>query len=338
MNYRLRVKSAAALGLLCFAATAVAIPNGSLICTTDITYMKRYCERPSFKSMAVQVEKAFHELVNSSTLSHSDRKHANWQHKVWLQNVVHVCKSNQKCADKALSARKNLYVWANSHGQPPPATAMTSEQVASQTKRAVTSIFIDDIEHGRRKLVGTGVIIGKSKILTNCHVVGDVTVGYFVGLSDSTLIPVAEVVGISPLDLCVLSVPKLSSSDALKIAPFSAFAAGAKVYSFGNPLGRVRSFSQGVMSAIRSSNARAEFTAKFGVVRLIHMQHDSLSSPGSSGGALLDEYGRLIGITSYGLHVNDSKLSFAVPIQYLSYLPTSGIIPGNPYYDEGREE
>jgi S1-C subfamily serine protease len=111
-----------------------------------------------------------------------------------------------------------------------------------------------------------------------------------------------------------------------------------KIYSYGNPLGNVRSFSSGVLSAVRAFNASESFTSRLGVVRWISLQHDSLSAPGSSGGALLDEFGRLVGVTSYGVHTGDAKLSFAIPIQYLAYIPKKGVVPGVPYYDALKDD
>lgn len=78
---------------------------------------------------------------------------------------------------------------------------------------------------------------------------------------------------------------------------------GDKVYAIGSPLGLENTLSEGIVSGIRDND---------GVTMI---QHTADTDHGSSGGALINEYGEVIGITSSG--VEGSNLEFAIPIKYV---------------------
>ena len=79
---------------------------------------------------------------------------------------------------------------------------------------------------------------------------------------------------------------------------------GATVYAIGSPLGIQNTLSQGIISGRHSINGieTIQFTA-------------SISS-GSSGGALLDEKGRVLGIT-FASYQDGQNLNLAIPIELL---------------------
>lgn len=78
---------------------------------------------------------------------------------------------------------------------------------------------------------------------------------------------------------------------------------GDKVYAIGSPLGLENTVSEGIVSGIRTLNG----------ITLI--QHTADTDHGSSGGALLDEEGYIIGVTSSGY--DGTNLDFAIPISYV---------------------
>lgn len=78
---------------------------------------------------------------------------------------------------------------------------------------------------------------------------------------------------------------------------------GDKVYAIGSPLGLENTVSEGIVSGIRKMNG----------ITLI--QHTADTDHGSSGGALLDEEGYIIGVTSSGY--DGTNLDFAIPISYV---------------------
>lgn len=78
---------------------------------------------------------------------------------------------------------------------------------------------------------------------------------------------------------------------------------GDKVYSIGSPYGLENTVNECSVSGIRKLDGMS------------YIQHTCSTTHGSSGGALMDEYGFLIGITSSGF--DGTNLNFAIPISYL---------------------
>jgi S1-C subfamily serine protease len=90
---------------------------------------------------------------------------------------------------------------------------------------------------------------------------------------------------------------------------------GDQVYVVGNPEGLEGTFSQGIVSGIRTfdSDSILQITAPI--------------SPGSSGGPVLDSVGNVIGI-AVATFKSGQNLNFAVPVSYLkSLLSKSGSAP-----------
>lgn len=80
---------------------------------------------------------------------------------------------------------------------------------------------------------------------------------------------------------------------------------GETVYAIGNPMGLSNTISQGIVSALRSVDKEEM------------VQHTAAISPGSSGGALVDSNGALLGINSW--QVRDAQnLNFAIAAKYLT--------------------
>ena len=176
------------------------------------------------------------------------------------------------------------------------------------TGRGQQSPFDDDIMHyffgdGNRQFSqpeqrasGSGVIISKDGyIVTNNHVVNgaaDITVR----LSSGTKAYKAKVIGADPstdlalikIDANNLSVMPVGNSDNVRL--------GQSVLAVGYPLGLDVTVTQGIVSAksrsiginSRGSNAPVE----------AFIQTDAAVNPGSSGGALVNTNGELIGINS----------------------------------------
>lgn len=160
---------------------------------------------------------------------------------------------------------------------------------------------------------GSGVIYGTDGyVITNHHVVdgaSDVAVVF----ADGARYP-ARVVGSDPItDIGVLLVDR---SDVIPIAIGSAdaIAIGDQAVAVGNPLGLSGgpTVTSGIISALDRTLAVSAGNSLFGLV-----QTDAPIAPGSSGGALVDSTGRLIGITT-AIAVSDvgpADLGFAVPIE-----------------------
>lgn len=94
----------------------------------------------------------------------------------------------------------------------------------------------------------------------------------------------------------LLPAVQLGSSEALKI--------GQRVYAVGSPIGLELTLSEGVVSGFR------------GVKNGRYIQTTAAISPGSSGGGLFDDEGRLIGLVTFYFK-DGQQLNFAAPVDWI---------------------
>jgi len=80
---------------------------------------------------------------------------------------------------------------------------------------------------------------------------------------------------------------------------------GETVYAIGNPKGLSNTISEGIVSALRSLDKEDV------------LQHTAAISPGSSGGALVDSNGALLGMNSWQV-ADAQNLNFAISAKHLS--------------------
>ena len=204
--------------------------------------------------------------------------------------------------------------------EPPPETTVPlfapTNLVAVVATRAIPSIVTVqtfDEEFGRLAS-GSGVIISPDGfIVTNDHVVEDADTLKIV-MSDGLSYP-AELVGTDPLmDIAVLKV-EARQLVAIEFASMEGVQTGEPAIAVGNPLGLDGgpSVTAGVISAFNRTLV-TDFVTGQSLYGLL--QTDAPITRGSSGGALLDVHGRLLGITTaIGLSdVGAEGLGFAVPV------------------------
>jgi S1-C subfamily serine protease len=170
------------------------------------------------------------------------------------------------------------------------------------------------------------VLTTEGHLLTNAHVIGSAESGEatFADGSSARL----DVVGRDPLaDLAVVRAnrpnvepPVYRDVDDLRI--------GSLVVAVGNPLGLAGSVTAGVVSGLGRALPVRTRTATRIVEDII--QTDAALNPGSSGGALADSQGRVVGINTAVAGVG---LGLAVPINATSAASgaaTSGSSPHQP--------
>lgn len=165
---------------------------------------------------------------------------------------------------------------------------MSFEQLA-QLASSVVMINIHD-KKGEFMGSGSGIMIGrKGYILTNQHVASGGSY-YTVRIEDDeTCYKTKEIIKYNHvLDLAVIRIDR-----ALNPLPVyrgaQGLVRGQKVVAIGSPLGLFNSVSDGIISGFR----------KFDGVDMI--QFTAPTSPGSSGGAVLNMYGEVIGISTAGI-------------------------------------
>jgi S1-C subfamily serine protease len=171
------------------------------------------------------------------------------------------------------------------------------------TLKSTVSITMQDINHQTLAL-GSGVIIGKGKVITNLHVIANAKYGFINVTSDHQNYYIDGYTAIDKInDLALLAIRDLNNSDSLLISE-SMPTIGDEIYAAGNPKGLVGTFSDGIVSAIRKFDGKSliQITAPI--------------SPGSSGGPIVNTQAELIGIAVGGI-TDGQNLNFAIPNSYL---------------------
>lgn len=147
--------------------------------------------------------------------------------------------------------------------------------------------------------LGSAVALAPEIAVTNCHVVANRP---FVAVVEGNSGAPAEIVDARPNDICLLRVRGMTLKPVAALRPSVELKVGERVYAIGNPRGLERSLSEGLLSGVRMRAG----------VRIV--QSTAPISPGSSGGALFDAQGRLIGITTFKSR-SDPELNFAVAVE-----------------------
>ena len=189
----------------------------------------------------------------------------------------------------------------------PTATATASPSVSAIYQRVRPSVVVIRTNHD----LGSGVIVADDgTIVTANHVIAGasrITVTYFDGTTASAAVAAAN----PKLDVAVLrpaSLPEVVVPAALG----GGAEVGAPVVAVGNPLGLADSVSAGVVSGLHRTSQTVDGTYS-GLI-----QFDASVNPGSSGGALLDARGLVIGIVvSIANPAHEDAfagIGFAVPI------------------------
>jgi putative serine protease PepD len=206
---------------------------------------------------------------------------------------------------------------------------------ASVVSPSVVSITATLAQGGAQ---GSGVIIDKTHVLTNNHVVAGAT-KLTVTMSDGRTYD-AEVRGTDPsTDLAVITVKNAPSDMApIAIGNSDKIAVGDPVMAVGNPLGLAGTVTTGIVSALNrpvtteaesqapsdgsqlDPNAQAQSAGETVVTNAI--QTSAAINPGNSGGALVNASGQLIGINSAIASLGASSggqsgsigIGFAIPV------------------------
>jgi S1-C subfamily serine protease len=180
--------------------------------------------------------------------------------------------------------------------------------VAEKLTPSVASLRVGRSEGHSGEGSGSGVVVTPDGyLLTSAHVVDGARRGT-AAFTDGRELELT-IVGTDPLsDLAVVRVAGdelvpavLGDADTLRV--------GQLVVAIGNPMGLAGSVTAGVVSAL----GRSLPTRTTGARRIVEdvIQTDAALNPGNSGGALVDGFGRLIGINTA---VAGWGLGLAVPI------------------------
>ena len=203
---------------------------------------------------------------------------------------------------------------------------LTAEQIYKLASPAVFYIELFS-KNGETIKTGSGFFISSTGLaVTNYHVV----IGAYSAKITTDNGKIFDVAGIYDYnwknDIALLQIngkdfPFLELADSSKVQT------GATVYTLGSPLGLQASFSRGIVS-----QARREIEG------VKYIQLDAPISNGSSGGALIDAYGKVLGVTS-ATAVDGQNINLAMPINLLddlhrdSHAPLPSILIETAYYE-----
>ena len=186
----------------------------------------------------------------------------------------------------------------------------TATEINNQALKYVGEITVYD-KNGYALGAGTGFVMSADgKIVTNYHVIEGAYYADIV-INDTTYIVSSVLAYDANIDLAILKINAsgLSAANICKL-PVNV---GETVYAIGSSRGLTNTFSQGIVTY-----ADRIFDG------VSHVQHDASITHGNSGGPLINVYGEVIGINTWGL-ADSQNLNFAVAtseLENLDYLGT----------------
>jgi serine protease Do len=188
----------------------------------------------------------------------------------------------------------------------PVASGNSTLTTTDLVKRSIPAVVrIQGSDATGSEITGSGFIVdGSGVIVTNLHVVSGLRT-VLVRLANGDAYDKVAVRGFDERkDIAILKVAgfgfptlSLANSDSVEV--------GQRVVLIGNPLSLDASVTTGVVSGLRAMEEG---------YRVI--QTDAAANPGNSGGPLLDEFGRVIGILTFKIR-GAENLNFVVPINYV---------------------
>lgn len=199
------------------------------------------------------------------------------------------------------------------------ANALSTQEIVAMNDEKVVMITTDLGQ-------GSGVVVGGNLILTNYHVVTGASKAT-VSLSDSATLDVKGIVAVDEdADLAIIQTSSALSVSPVKLASPFFVEKGSHVVSIGSPLGFQNSAADGLISNI---------TYEGGV---LYYQTSAPIDHGSSGGALFNENGELLGITTSKIEETSADLNFAVSVRHvLELLQSYSLNPKTAAFEPAAE-
>ena len=185
------------------------------------------------------------------------------------------------------------------------APALEPQEIAEIALRSTVTIALPNSH-------GSGFVVGDGQIATNHHVIEDGIAGATAKLVGyPTKYPITAILATDTTrDLAIVEAPGISAP-ALSLGDGDAVQIGQRVYAVGAPLDQALegTFTEGIIGNINLN--------VFGKPDKILMT--APISPGNSGGPVLDEEGKVIGI-AVAMFTEGQNLNLAVPVNYLKNL------------------
>lgn len=188
-----------------------------------------------------------------------------------------------------------------------PHIPLTPERIVMRVSPSVVEVDVVDT-HGKSILQGSGVVVGTNQVVTDCHVVKELAKegkSTLVRKSGSTFKATLQYAD-PDRDLCQLNVPHLRGTP-ITLGSAGKIRAGQHIHAISVSGGHELVLREGVVS-----NTRPHGGSQY--------MHVSVAVPsGSSGGALVDDRGRLIGLLSLQ-SLERQNFTFALPVEWIGEL------------------
>ena len=178
-------------------------------------------------------------------------------------------------------------------------------QDPDRIEQAAKSVLMLEVYNRQGKLLATGsgfVAFDSSTLVTNYHVIDEKGTYEIIAIGDDdrnysiTKVLCAD----EEADIAILGFKNKTSLEPLALWAEKNLKRGAPVVAIGSPKGQKNTVSKGDISAV------------FADTDISVIQFTAPISPGSSGGALLNDDGKVIGITTGTLNEESQNINFAV--------------------------
>lgn len=196
--------------------------------------------------------------------------------------------------------------------RPDSGESLTYTQIYDKNLPSMVSIQAED---AKSYSTGTGVVLtADGYLITNAHVVAGAD-KVQVACADNRVLDAALVGFDAREDLAVLKV----EADDLTPAEFGdsfALRCGDPVAAIGDPLGYRSTITDGIVSAL-------DRDVEVDGVSMVLIQTSAAINMGNSGGALINQYGQVVGITAVKIVTDDGSaeaLGFAIPSRRVKYV------------------
>ena len=194
--------------------------------------------------------------------------------------------------------------------RPDTGETLTYTQIYDKNLPSMVSIQAED---AKSYSTGTGVVLtSDGYIITNAHVVAGADKVQVV-CSDNRVLDAALVGFDANEDLAVLKVEATDLTPA-EFGDSFALRCGDPVAAIGDPLGYRSTITDGIVSALdRDVDG----------VSMVLIQTSAAINMGNSGGALINQYGQVVGITTVKIVTDDGSaeaLGFAIPSRRVKYV------------------
>jgi hypothetical protein len=183
------------------------------------------------------------------------------------------------------------------------AAQSSPKELARKVLPSIALLVLQD-ENGHPVSLGSGVLVRSNILVTSFHVIEGASAGFASLAGRTNRLQITGVVSFdTERDLAAIEITNFYAAP-LPIGNSENVSIGDTVFSVGNPRGFEGTFAHGIVSGIRSIGDDTLF------------QITAPISPGSSGGAIINDSGELVGI-AFATFNGGQNLNFAVPSSYV---------------------